>query len=353
MRLSLICGLLLLTGCGESTRINGGGASFIYPIMLHWSRVYDREFQVEIDYQSTGSGNGIQQTIARTIQFGCTDAPIKNEQLDRARGINGEIIHIPLAMGGVVPIYNLPEATEPLRLNGSIIANIFLGKITFWDDAEIKAINPEVALPHREIVVARRSDSSGTTAIFTDYLSQANAEWKEKVKSGTTVKWPVGVGQRGNEGVAGMVSRSPYSIGYVELIYAIQNKLAYGAVETRDSEIATKKASRPLKDRTFLLATLETVTAAADAKFAEIPEDLRYSLVFTKGENSYPIAGTNWAVLYVKQPASNGPQLVEFLRWTTRYDGDAQRHAKEMGYAPLPRALCERCEKRLNLVTFE
>jgi len=235
-----------------------------------------------------------------------------------------------------------------LRFTGAILADMYLGKITRWNDPALQAINPETTLPDQSIVLARRSDSSGTSAIFTQFLAQVSPEWKESVGSGTSVKWPgMTVGQRGNEGVAGMVARSNYSLGYVELIYAVQNRLSYGAVETRDSAAQ----SRPLEHRVFLQANEETVAAAVEAVLPSIPIDLRFSLVNAPGAKSYPIAGTNWAVLYAERPSAEySKELVEFLRWATAPQGDAQKAASEMGYVALPPALAQRVQKRLDLV---
>lgn len=365
-RLRLLVALLLvgsLVGCSKVPRINGGGSSFVYPLMLQWSRSYERFCGVQVDYQATGSGNGVQQTIARTIHFGCTDAFIKDDLLAKARQKHSDMIHIPLALGAVVPIYNVPEAgKEGMRFSGTVLADMYLGKIRYWDDPAIVALNPEKKLPHREIVVVSRADGSGTTAIFTDYLSKVSAEWKKQVGSGTTVSWPKeasNVGQRGNEGVAGQVSRAPYSLGYVELIYATQNKLEYGSVETRDSaeknaaHRAKSNSDLPIEQRVFLRASAENVTSAADAMLSKIPDDLRYSLTNTVGPNSYPISGSVWAVLYVRQPNDIGPTLVEFLRWAIRAGGEGQDLARRMGYAPLPASLSERAQRRLDLVTFE
>ena len=361
---------LVPLGCSDASRVNAGGSSFIYPVMLQWTRTYEREQNVQIDYQATGSGNGIQQTIARTINFGCTDAFIKDDLLKKAAGIGGEMVHIPLVMGGVVPVYNLPGVEQPLNFTGAILADVYLGRITRWNDPRIAAINPGVALPDEEIVPVSRSDGSGTTAIFTDFLSKNSPEWKEKVKSGTSVSWPRGVGQRGNEGVAGHVLRSHFSIGYVELIYAIQNKIAYGAVETADSAAKNAKHAKaagselPASERVFLRASLETVSAAADAVLKDLAEskdpkkqaalaELRYSLTNAPGPKSYPISGTTWAVLYVRQPADAGPRIVAFLRWASQHGGEAQEAARKLGYAPLPKSLSDRVSAMLGRVTFE
>lgn len=344
-RLLLLQLLLVIaaTGCSSATRINGGGASFIYPLMLKWTKVYDERNGIQIDYQSTGSGNGQQQTIAGTINFGCSDAPISDANLKKAEANNGPMVHVPLVMGAVVPIYNIEGVGPGLRFTGDIIANIYLGKITYWDDDAITSINRDFTLPHAKINLARRADSSGTTAIFTDYLSKVSKEWTKEM-TGTAPSWPKAVqivGVRGNEGVAGFVHRTSNSFGYVELIYAKQNNVTYGVVKNRDGN--------------FVNATLESVTAAAEASRDEILEkhpDLRFSLTNARGAESYPISGTNWAVLYAKQPSTPGRDLVQFLRWATKFDGEGQRMAGELGYAPLPSWMTDEVGKKLDSVVF-
>jgi phosphate transport system substrate-binding protein len=301
--------------------------------MTKWASVYEKEKGPQIDYSSTGSGNGIQQMIAKTIDFGCSDAPLNQEQLDKARQAGGEVIHIPLAMGAVVPIYNLPDLDKPLRFTGPLLADIYLGKIKKWNDPGLREVNPDLTLPELEISVARRSDGSGTTFIWTDYLTKVSPEWKDKVGVGTTVNWPVGSGDKGSEGMAGKVARSPGAIGYVELLYARQNNLKYGAVRNKEGQ--------------FVSASLEAVTAAAASGLTNIPDDLRYSLTDAPGSDSYPIPGTVWAVLYVNQQPPKGEQLVQFLRWATH---EGQQQARDLGYAPLPSGLVERLERKLEQV---
>lgn len=334
--------VFLAGGCSDATRINGGGASFIYPLMLRWTKDYE-QFNVQIDYQSTGSGNGQQQMIAGTINFGCSDAPISDSNLKKAKEKGGEIIHVPLVMGGVVPVYNVGNIGEGMRFTGELIADMYLGKVTYWDDPAIKAINPDLDLPHEKINLCRRADSSGTTAIFTDYLSKVTKEWTKEM-TGTSPSWPKKVqivGQRGNEGVAGFVQRTSNSFGYVELIYAKQNHVAYGSVRNKAGK--------------FVSASLESVTAAAEAAKDDILKkhpDLRYSLTNAPGSDAYPIAGTNWAVLYIKQPANPGKELVKFLRWATAYGGQGQDRARQLGYAPLPQWLTTEVSRKLDLVQF-
>jgi phosphate transport system substrate-binding protein len=343
--MALLFGLLAFVpaGCSKATRINGGGASFIYPLMLMWTRDYDEQFHIQIDYQSTGSGNGQQQTIAKTIDFGCTDAPISDANLKKAESSGGPMLHVPLVMGGVVPVYNIRGIHDDMRFTGELIADMYLGKVVYWDDPAVRAINPDLDLPHEKINLCRRADSSGTTAIFTDYLSKVTKEWTKEM-TGTSPSWPKTVqivGQRGNEGVAGFVSRTSNSFGYVELIYAKQNNVTYGMVRNKEGQ--------------FVRASLESVTAAAEASKSDILKkhpDLRYSLTNAPGKDSYPISGTNWAVLYVKQRTKPGKDLVQFLRWATTYGGAAQERARELGYAPLPEWLTIEAGKQLDAIEY-
>jgi phosphate transport system substrate-binding protein len=344
------CATLSLAGCGnqgqdggvdrsganakgEEKRLNAGGATFIFPMMSKWSSVYDKEKGVKVNYQSIGSGGGIQQMTAKTFDFGCTDAPMNDEQLKKAAEVDGEVVHIPLAMGGDVPAYNLPGIEEPLKFTGPVLADIFLGKIKKWNDPALAALNGGVNLPDQEIAVVHRSEGSGTTYIWVDYLSKVSEEWKEKVGVGTSVKWPTGVGQKGNEGVAGYITRSPGSIGYIELIYAKPNNIKFGSVKN--------------KEGAFVLASLESVTAAAKNALKVIPSDLRYSITDPEGKDSYPISGTNWAVLYVKQPPEKGKAIVDFLRWVTH---EGQEYTAALQYARLPEGLVKLLEQKLDQV---
>ncbi len=325
------------TGCGDSrapaNRLNGGGSSFVYPLMSKWASTYAREKGVQVNYQSVGSGGGIQQMTARTFDFGCTDAPLNDEQLRKAQATGGDVLHIPLALGGVVPAYHQPRVEQPLRFTGPVLADLFLGKVARWNDPKLAALNPGVSLPDLPVALVYRSDGSGTTYIWADYLCKVSPEWKSRVGLGTSLRWPQGVGQKGNEGVAGQITRTPGAIGYLELIYALQNNMQYGSVQNRVGA--------------FVRASPEAVTAAAEAALTEIPEDLRYSLTDAGGSDSYPISGTVWAVLYANQPASKGQALVDFLRWATH---EGQQHAKDLHYAALPGGLVERVDQMLAQV---
>jgi phosphate ABC transporter phosphate-binding protein len=329
--------ILTWAGCGGSgkqeQRLNGGGSSFVYPMMSKWASEYQKATGVKVNYQSIGSGGGIQQMTAKTFDFGCTDAPMNEEQLKKAEATGGAVVHIPLVMGAVVPIYNLEGITQPLRFSGPVLANIYLEKIKKWNDPELAKLNPGVELPDKDILAVHRSDGSGTTYIWVDYLSKISPEWKATIGVGTSVKWPGGLAAKGNEGVAGKVSQAPGGIGYVELIYALQNKIKYGTVQNRDGQ--------------FVTPSLESVTAAATGALTDIPEDLRYSLTDAPGKDSYPISGTVWAVIYVIQPPGKGQAVVDFLRWVTH---EGQVFAKDLDYARLPEELVRRLETKLNQV---
>jgi phosphate transport system substrate-binding protein len=322
----------LATGCGGGDRINAGGSTFVYPMMTKWADEYKKAKNVEVNYQSIGSGGGIQQMTAKTFDFGCTDAPMNDEQLKKCKESGGEALHIPLVLGAVVPVYNLKDVKEPLNFTGPVLADIYLGKIKKWNDKALKDLNPDAPLPAQEIVVVHRSDGSGTTYVWTEYLSKVSKEWA-KVGFGTSIEWPVGIGQKGNEGVNGQVSRSDGGIGYVELTYALQNKTKYGRVKNKAGE--------------FVLPERKSIAAAVDNSLKDIPDDLRYSLTDPPGKESYPICGTVWTVLYDKLPAAKGKMTVEFLRWVTH---DGQKFCEGLDYVALPKSLVERIEKKLDTI---
>jgi phosphate transport system substrate-binding protein len=271
-------------------------------MMSKWAAEYKKAKGIEVNYQSIGSGGGIQQMTAQTFDFGCSDGPMNEEQLKKAVEVNGEVLHIPMVMGAVVPAYNL-GLKETVRFSGPVLADIYLGKIKKWNDPALQALNPGVALPDLDIVVVHRADGSGTTYIWVDYLAKVSTAWKTKVGVGTSVNWPTGIGQKGNEGVTRQTKQTNGAIGYVELIYALQNKVDYGLVRNQEGA--------------FINASLASITAAASDALKEIPDDLRYSLTNAPGKDSYPISGTSWAVLYVKQAPERGKAVVDFLRWCT------------------------------------
>ncbi len=309
---------LLATGAAAATQIDGAGATFPYPIYSKWFSEYNKLHpDVQINYQSIGSGGGIRQLTNQTVFFGASDGPMTNEQLAAAPG---KILHFPTVLGGVVPVYNIPGVSAELKFSGTTLADIFLGKITKWNDKAIAAENPGTNLPGTDIAVVHRSDGSGTTYIWVDYLSKVSPEWKSKVGIATSVNWPVGVGGKGNEGVSGLVTQTPGSIGYVELIYALQNKISYGSVKNYDG--------------VFLKASLESVTAAAAAAEGKMPPDFRVSITNAPGKNAYPISSFTWILLYESpKDKARSQVMVDFMKWALT---DGQKYCAELGYAPLP-----------------
>lgn len=297
--------------------INGAGATFPYPIYSKWFSEYAKlDGSVNFNYQSIGSGGGIRQMLAGTVDFGASDAPMKDEDLQKAPG---KILHFPTVLGGVVPTYNLPGSPK-LNFTQTALAGIFLGKISTWSHPEIAKANPGVSLPDKPIIVVHRSDGSGTTFVWTDFLSSVSPGWKSRVGKSTSVNWPVGLGGKGNEGVSGLVKQIPYSIGYVELGYATHNKLPFGRVQNREGE--------------FVDCTAQTTSNAAASAAAAMPRDFRVSIVNAPGEDAYPIASYTWLLIYQKQTDRiKGEALVKFLRWMLK---GGQRYAEPLGYAPLP-----------------
>ena len=320
--LLLGCVLLALPLLADTVTLNGAGATFPNPIYTKWFSEYNKLHpDVQINYQSIGSGGGIRQVLAGTVDFGATDGPMTDEQLSQAKV---KILHIPTVLGAVVPAYNVPGVTE-VKFTPDVLANIFLGKITSWNDPAIGKANPGVTLPNQPIIVIHRSDGSGTTFIFTDYLSKVSKEWESTVGKGTSVKWPIGLGGKGNEGVAGQVRQLQGSIGYVELIYAVQNNIAYGSVKNGAGE--------------FLKATLAGVTEAA-ASVKSMPADFRVSITNAPGKTAYPISSFTWLLIPVQaKNANNGKILADFLNWMVN---DGQKMAAPLSYAPLPDSVAEK-----------
>jgi phosphate transport system substrate-binding protein len=305
----------------QSAQINGAGATFPYPIYSKWFSEYNKlHSDIQINYQSQGSGAGIQQLTKRTVFFGATDGPMTPEQQQAAPG---RILHFPTVLGAVVPVYNIPNVKGELKFTGPLLADIFLGKITKWNDPAIAKLNAGAALPALDITVAHRADGSGTTYIWVDYLSKVSPEWKTKVGVATSVKWPAGVGGRGNEGVASLVAQTPGAIGYVELIYALQTKISYGTVQNMGGE--------------FVKASVPSVTAAAAAAAKQMPADFRVSITNAPGAGVYPISSFTWILMY-ENPGdkSQAKIMVDFMKWALT---DGQRFAAELGYAPLPEAV--------------
>jgi phosphate transport system substrate-binding protein len=320
-------------GAGGRVRLNGMGATFPKPLYDKWVSEYGKLHpNVEIDYQSQGSGAGIKGIQAGTIDFGASDAPMSNSDLKAAPA---EILHIPTALGAVVITYNLQGVAQPLQFSPATIADIYLGKIKRWDDEKIKADNPGIQLPATDITVVYRADASGTSAVFTDYLSKVSPEWMEKVGTDKSPKWPVGQGGKGNEGVMGVVKNQPNTIGYTELTYAVQGKLPICKIKNSAGK--------------FIEPTLDTVTAAAAESVAATPADLRVAITNAAGSDAYPIASYTYILAYKEQKdATKGKTLADFLWWSTH---DGTRFARELQYAPLPPEIVKRVEEKINSMT--
>ena len=316
-----------------SVSLQGAGATFPNPLYQKWLSEYGKAHpNMKIDYQSIGSGGGIKQLKEQTVDFGASDAPMKDEDLKSAPG---EILHIPTVLGAVVITYNLAGVSQPLRFSPEVVADIFLGKIKQWNDAKIAADNPGVTLPASNITVVHRSDSSGTSAVFTDYLSKVSAEWKEKVGAGTAPSWPTGIGGKGNEGVTGQVKNTPNTIGYVELAYAVQNKLPVAQIKNASGS--------------FITPSIDAVIAAAAESAASTPEDLRVSITNGTGAQAYPISSYTYILVYKEQKdAAKGKALVDFLWWGL-HEGEA--FAKDLQYAPLPADMVKRAEGKIKMVS--
>jgi phosphate transport system substrate-binding protein len=320
-KLLAIAGCAVALGAGASAQtvlINGAGATFPYPIYSKWFSEYNKVHPtVQINYQSIGSGGGIRQVTNQTVFFGATDGPMTNDQLIAAPG---KILHFPTVLGAVVPVYNIPGVTAELKFTGPVLVDIFMGKLTKWNDPEIARLNPGVSLPVADITVVHRSDGSGTTYIWVDYLSKVSDAWKAKVGVATAVNWPSGVGGKGNEGVAGLVQQTPGAIGYVELIYALQNKINYGSVQNLAGE--------------FVRASVPSVTAAAAAAAGKMPADFRVSITNADGKGVYPISSFTWLLLYESpKDKAQSKTMVDFVKWALT---DGQKFCAELGYAPLP-----------------
>jgi phosphate transport system substrate-binding protein len=312
--------------------VNGAGSTFMYPALTKWFEVYAAiDSTVQFNYQAIGSGAGIKQVTARTVDFGGTDGPMTMDQMSQAPG---RIYHIPMVMGAEAIAYNIPGVQSGLKLTPDVIAGIFLGAITSWNDPKIVQANPGVNLPNQPIIVAHRSDGSGTTYIFTDYLSSVSPEWKSKAGKGTSVNWPVGLGGKGNQGVSGILKQSPGSIGYVELAYAIQNSLTYAVVQN--------------KSGSFIEPTVDSTSAAASG--VPIPDDFRVSIVNSANPQAYPICGFSWMLIYknIDDPVK-GKALVGFARWAVT---EGQKYSKDLDYAPLPSDLVEKIQKKLDMIKY-
>jgi phosphate transport system substrate-binding protein len=321
------------TGYATDKELIGAGATFPYPLYSKMFDVYNKEHGVKVNYQAIGSGGGIRQLINKTVDFGGSDAIMSDKDLTEA---SPPILHMPTCAGAVVVTYNLPGSPQ-LRFTPDIIADIFLWKITKWSDTRISAINPGVKLPDTNITVVHRSDGSGTTFIFSDYLSKVSTEWKEKVGAGTSLNWPAGLGGKGNPGVAGLVQQTPGSLGYVELIYALQNKMPYGLVKNKKGN--------------FVKATLASTSRAADTN---LPDDMKVSLTDTDAAEGYPISGFTWILVYKDQSYGDktegkAKELVKLLWWVTH---EGQKYAEPLEYAPLSKKAVEKAERLIKSISY-
>jgi phosphate transport system substrate-binding protein len=327
----------IFAGSAEAQlQLNGAGATFPYVIYSKWFDVYKNLTGVQFNYQAIGSGGGIRQVTEGTVDFGASDGPMTDEQLAAVKEKQGvDVLHIPTVMGGIVLSYNLPSVSQKLKFDGPTVADIYLGKITKWNDSRLKEINPGVNLPDKAILVAHRSDGSGTTFIFTNYLCKVSPEWKEKVGNNTSVNWPVGLGGKGNDGVAGLVKQTEGSIGYVELAYAVQNKLPYGLLKNKAGN--------------FVDANFNTVTEAAAGAVKNMPSDLRAIITDSEGKNAYPISGFTWLLVYKNMKnEAKATALVKFLKWAME---KGESYASDLYYAPLPKQVVKLCEKKIAMIT--
>lgn len=343
-KISALLSLLLLLGCGkdkenteatpapakaaQNISLQGAGATFPYPLYSKWMSEYNKlNPRVRINYQSIGSGGGIRQVVSQTVDFGASDAPMKDSD---ARGAPGALHHIPTTIGAVVVAYNVPGVDKVLQLDPDVVADIFLGKIKKWNDARISASNEGVSLPDKNIAVVHRSDGSGTTDVFTDYLANISPEWKASVGTGKSVKWPTGLGAKGNEGVTGQVKSTPGAIGYIELAYATQNQLPFASIKNKAGK--------------YVPPTIAAITAAGAGK--EMPDALHTSLANPEGETAYPISAYTYMLVYEEmKDATKAKALADFLWWAVH---DGQKFAQELHYAPLPEQVVKKIEARLK-----
>jgi phosphate transport system substrate-binding protein len=329
-RIALLCLAMAVPACAQTT-LNGAGATFPYPMYSKWFSEYHKAHpDIQINYQSIGSGGGIRQVLAGTVDFGASDGPMSDEQLAQAKT---KILHVPTVLGANVPAYNIPGVMAELKFTPEALAGIFLGKIATWNDPAIAAANPGVNLPNQPIIVIHRSDGSGTTYIWTDYLSKVSPEWQSQVGKGTSVKWPVGLGGKGNEGVAGMIRQMQGSIGYIELIYAIENKISYGVIKNAAGS--------------FVKASLASVTAAA-ASVKSMPADFRVSITNAPGKDAYPVSSFTWLLIPAQsKDAGKGKILADFLNWMVN---DGQKMTADLAYAPLPESVAAKVKVEIKQV---
>lgn len=336
--LVMLAGLITTSMALAQLQLNGAGATFPYVIYSKWFDVYQKKTGIQFNYQSIGSGGGIKQVIEGTVDFGATDGPMNDDQLAEAKTKQGvDVLHVPTVMGAVVATYNVAEAGADLKLTPDALSGIFLGEVTKWNDPRIAGANEGKNLPDKPIVVVHRSDGSGTTFIFVDYLTKVSETWKSKVGKGTSVNWPVGLGGKGNEGVAGLVKQTEGSIGYVELAYAVKNGISYAMIQNKAGN--------------YIRPTLESVTAAAKNEAKTLPADLRVSITNAAGKDSYPISGFTWLLVYQKQKdKAKGKALTDFLKWAMQ---DGQGYASELLYAPLPKDVVALCQKKITSIAVQ
>jgi phosphate transport system substrate-binding protein len=331
----LIClSIAASSALAQSGNLTGAGSTFVNPLMSKWSKEYHALHpNVQINYQSIGSGGGRQQFLSKTVAFGASDAPLTDEQIAQAGG-EANVVHVPVTQGSVVIAYNLPDVKKQLRFSPETVSGIYLGTIKVWNDPKIAADNPGVSLPLKPVLVVHRSEGSGTTDIFTDYLTKVSTEWKSKVGRGSSVQWPAGIGGQGNEGVANQVRNTSGGVGYIELAYARQNKIPYGWVKNRAGN--------------YIDPDPKNVTNAA-ASMENPPADLRFSITDQPGPQAYPIAGSTWVLLYRAQTdAEQGKLLTAFIQWALT---DGQRYATELDYAVLSRNLVQKAQAALRTVS--
>jgi phosphate transport system substrate-binding protein len=334
--LLLLCGLGVIVRAQSTVLLNSAGATFPYPIYSKWFNVYHQAHpNVQINYQSIGSGGGIRQLTAGTVDFGASDGPMTDDQIKDFQTKNGcTVLHFPTVLGAVVPTYNIPGVSAELNFTQKAIAGIYLGTITKWNDPELIKANPGIKLPGDDIVVVHRSDGSGTTYIFTDFLSKASADWKNKVGKATSVNWPVGLGGKGNEGVSGLLKQTPDAIGYVELIYALQTNITFGKVENASGK--------------FIKASLDGVTAAAAGAAKDMPDDFRVSITNAPGATAYPISSFTWLLIpqQIKDSAKR-EAIKDFLKWML---ADGQGYNEGLSYAKLPKPVVAKEMKQISKI---
>jgi phosphate transport system substrate-binding protein len=332
--ISAILTVFAAQGFAETVKINGAGATFPYPLYSKWFSEYNKkEKDTQVNYQSIGSGGGIRQLLDQTVDFGASDAPMTDEELSKAKS---EILHIPTVLGAVVLTYNIPNAPKDLNLDAGTIEGIYLGEIKKWNDPKIAELNKGATLPDLAILPVYRSDGSGTTAIFTDYMGKAGTNWKTKIGVGKAVKWPVGIGAKGNEGVTGSIKSTPGGFGYVELVFAEQNKMSVAAIKNKAGQ--------------FVKPSTDSVSESAAASLKTIPPDFRVSITNGEGKRSYPISGFTYLLVPKTLAGEKGKRMVALLNWAL---GPGQAMAAPLSYAPLPKSLADKVQTKIKEIKVE